>query len=687
MSPVRKRILIVEDQRLIAADLENTLGRIGYEVIGSVASGEEAVPRAIETRPDLILMDIRLRGKMDGIQAAEAIRAQTDVPVVYLTAYADEETILRAKGTTPFGFVVKPFNERELRAAIEVAIFKHETDRLLIEERARRRAAEEFKLLVDGVMDYAIFMLDPTGRIASWNEGARRIKGYAAEEILGTHFSVFHPPEDVAAGRPAAVLAQALADGRAEREGWRLRKDGSRFWANVVITPLRDERGQLHGFGKVARDLTERKHQEEMKQFLDRATVTLAGSLDPISTLEQAARIIVPELADWCLIDLVDEGGRLTQVAVAHVDREKEDLARGLARTLAAQPGLEHGPLHVLGTGKPEVHPDVGDADRAAKLLGTEHPELLRRLGLYSYMCLPIQFRGRTLGVLSLLRGSPPRRYGASDLAFAEELSRRIGLAVENARLYREAQEAIRARDEFLQIASHELKTPLTPLQLQLDSLGRMLEKAGVLKMNERLTSALTTAIRQTTRLSRLVESLLDVSRITVGRVALDVEPFDLADLIREVADRFRGEARKAGSSLDVRVDGPLLGQWDHLRVEQILSNVLSNAIKYGSGKPIEVESRLGEGAVTVAVTDHGIGIEKHAMLRIFGRFERAVSVRNFGGLGLGLFIARQLAEAHGGTILAQSEPGAGSTFTIVLPLVGTFGGEAAATHGDQRPA
>jgi PAS domain S-box-containing protein len=666
MTPPKKRIMIVEDQRLIAADIENTLRKIGYDIAGSFASGEEVVAMAFDLHPDLILMDIRLRGELDGIQAAEAIRARADVPIVYLTAYADEETIARAKATTPFGYVVKPFNERELRAAIEVAIYKHATDLLLAEERARRRAAEELKLLVEVVQDYAIFMLDAWGRVATWNQGAQRINGYAAEEIIGQHCSVFYPAEERAAGAPDDVLALALRSGRAELEGWRVRKDGSRFWASVVITPILDAAGKLHGFGEVTRDVTERRRQQEANRFLDRATLALSETIDLPIILQQTVRIIVPDVADWCLIDLAGDDDTLVQVAVAHVDPEKEELARQLGRTHDARTDHEHGPYHVFATGRPEIHPELEDVSWAAQLLGVEHPEILQQLGLYSYMCVPIQLRDRTLGVLSQLRAAPPRRYGPMELAFSMELARRIALAIDNARLYDQARVAIRARDEFLQVASHELKTPLTTLQLQLELLPRTLEKAGI--KDERLTEKLATATIQTKRLGRLIDSLLDVSRITAGKVMLELEPFELTELVREVAARYRTEARVVGSELAVRADGPIDGRWDRLRVEQIVSNLLSNAIKYGAGKPVELRVEPGDERVHISVTDRGIGIARDDLARIFGRFERAVSLRHYGGLGLGLFIARQFVEAHGGTLIAESVPGAGSTFTAVLP-------------------
>ena len=227
MSEAAHRILVVEDQRLIAADIENTLKKLGYVVVGNVASGEDAISKSDQLRPELVLMDVRLRGEMDGIQAAEIIRDRFNVPVVYLTAYADEETILRAKKTTPFGYLVKPFNERELRATIEIAFYTHQMERTLADERARRHAAEEFKILVDGVKDYAIFMLDGNGRVTTWNSGAERLKGYKADEIIGKDFSVFYTEEERQAGHPKRLLETALRDGRYEEENWRVRKDGS----------------------------------------------------------------------------------------------------------------------------------------------------------------------------------------------------------------------------------------------------------------------------------------------------------------------------------------------------------------------------------------------------------------------------------------------------------------------------
>lgn len=231
-----------------------------------------------------------------------------------------------------------------------------------------------------------------------------------------------------------------------------------------------------------------------------------------------------------------------------------------------------------------------------------------------------------------------------------------------------EAREAIQARDEFLAIASHELRTPLSALVLQLASVQNALHEAEIQSLNAKLIGKVDKAVRATGRLTTLVDSLLDVSRIASGRLQLKPEECDLADVARDMIEREADAARRAGCELRCHVEAPIPGVWDRVRVEQILANLLSNAMKYGPGKPIEVTVATAGEAATIAVQDHGIGVSKADVERIFGRFERAVSMRHYGGLGLGLYITRQLVDAHGGTIRVTSEPGAGAVFVVKLP-------------------
>jgi signal transduction histidine kinase len=227
------------------------------------------------------------------------------------------------------------------------------------------------------------------------------------------------------------------------------------------------------------------------------------------------------------------------------------------------------------------------------------------------------------------------------------------------AELYVEAREAVRLRDEFLTVAAHELRTPLTTLRLQAQQLARGPQESETTR----------SLLRSVERLCRLVDQLLDVSRIAGGRVQLHIERSDLRSVVREAAARVGEEARRNGSAITIEDDGPVLAEVDPLRVEQVVANLLSNAIKYGRGRPIEVSVRLDGACARVEVCDHGIGVAAEEQARIFERFARAVSVREYGGLGLGLFISKQIVDAHGGEIRVRSEPGAGATFTIDLPL------------------
>jgi PAS domain S-box-containing protein len=544
-------------------------------------------------------------------------------------------------------------------------------------EESLRQSEERFRLLVDGVKDYAHILLDPQGRVASWNTGAERIMGYRTEEVLERHFSMFYPKESVEGGKPELLLLRALDEGRVEIEGWRVRRNGSRFWASEVLTPLRDGDGRLRGYAEICRDMSERRWAEQQQRLLAatsaaeqqqrllaEVSAALVSSLDHTAGLTAVAYRMCPLMADTCLIHLKNEEGELQRIACVHASAEhSEERCRLLDESL----GGARRPDDVdqaLRTGAPVLL-----TRRAFRYDGTrsiKHPQLLQVLRLSSVLLVPLIARGETLGMFTLARGEPGRRFGKGDLALAEELARRAASVVDKSRLYQQAQSAISLRDEFLTIASHELRTPVTALHLQLQCLRRSVEQKG--GMEKALQAKFLTAQRQTERLSKLIESLLDVSRITSGRLLFELEEMDLAQLARQVAAQFQEEASRAGCQLVLRADAPVMGWWDRLRIEQVLSNLLSNAIKYAPENPITVCVEAKGELARLMVTDRGIGISEENLARIFGRFERAVSSRHYGGLGLGLFVSQKVVEGHGGTIEVTSRPGVGSTFTVWLP-------------------
>ncbi|WP_223757522.1 GAF domain-containing sensor histidine kinase [Myxococcus sp. RHSTA-1-4] len=324
---------------------------------------------------------------------------------------------------------------------------------------------------------------------------------------------------------------------------------------------------------------------------------------------------------------------------------------------------------YVMRGNGPLVVPDTRQAPLLRDCLG------VTELGAVAYMGIPLVSDGQVLGALCVV-DTVPRQWTSEEVGILQDLAASVmtEVALRTSRaLERAAQaellnvrEGVRARDEFISIAAHELRTPLTPLKLQLETLRRSVVAACL--GDARVMRHLERAGAQVERLSQLVERLLDVSRVATGRLGLVLEDVDLSRLAAEVTDRFREEAEEAGCPLVVHTPGPVRGAWDQLRIEQVLSSLLSNAIKYGAGHPIDV-SVEGHGELArLCVRDEGIGLAREDASRIFERFERAVSPTHYRGMGLGLYVAKQIVEAHGGTIVVRSQPGKGSTFTVVLP-------------------
>jgi len=278
-------------------------------------------------------------------------------------------------------------------------------------------------------------------------------------------------------------------------------------------------------------------------------------------------------------------------------------------------------------------------------------------------------------GVITLV-APPERTYTKVDCAFVEELARRISLSLDNARLFDGAREALNSRDEFLAIAAHEIRGPLTSIHLAAQGLlGKALSP-------EATRSALDVIECEDRRLGRFVDDLLDLGRARTGQLYLTLQDVDMGTVVRNVVSRMAADCAQAGSPVSVKTAGDLMGHWDSVRLEQVITNLLSNAIKFGRGKPVEIVAEPRNGRVRVRVTDHGIGIETAVLPKIFDRFERAVEARNYGGLGLGLHIAKTIVDGLGGTLTVESQPGHGATFTLELPATRSSHEDQGSDHG-----
>jgi PAS domain S-box-containing protein len=512
------------------------------------------------------------------------------------------------------------------------------------QDKGELQGVDLFRLLVENVRDYAIFMLDPQGRVMSWNAGARRIKGYSAGEIIGRHFSTFYPAAAVERGHPDYELRVATAEGRFEEEGWRVRKDGSLFWASVVITAIRDEHNVLRGFGKVTRDLTHRRESEER-----------------LRQSEERFRLLVENVRDYAIFMLDANGFVLTWNAGA------ERIKGYTAAEIIGQHFSRFYPPDVVESGWPEHELQV------ATMQGRFEDEgwRLRKDGSRFWADVTITAlrdeSGRLRGFAKLTRDLSARRHAESLEAHGVHREEMLE-AERSARI--EAQRAARVKDEFLATLSHELRTPLNAI------LGwTQLLRSPQARKSVDLGHGLEVIERNARAQVQLVNDLLDLSRILAGQVRLDVQRVALAEVIAAAVESSQPTAHAKSIRLEKILDPrSSIVSGDPGRLQQVVWNLLTNAIKFTpKGGRVQVTLQRVNSHVEISVSDTGIGIPLTFLPHVFERFTQKDSSagREHGGLGLGLAISKQIVELHGGSITAQSRgEGQGASFIVSLPLL-----------------
>lgn len=413
--------------------------------------------------------------------------------------------------------------------------------------------------------------------------------------------------------------------------------------------------------------------------FLAEASAVLASSLDYEATLQQVAQLAVPALGDWCTVYMLADDGEVRRVAVAYVNGEKGELAAALRRYPPSPVAPRSSVAEVMRTGQPILTRRIPPQYVESIAQDADHLEIMRRLDFRSSMTVPLGARGQVFGALAFFTADPSRPYTRTDLELAEDLARRAGLAVDNARLYREAQRAIQVREEFLSVAAHELKTPLTSLLgytqvlLQQFVADRQPDPAIVRR-------ALTAIESQSERLARRIDRLLDVARIESGHLEIQPALVDVTRLVESALASAQVSAPR--HTFVLRARRGILARLDALRFEQVLTNLLDNAAKFSpAGSQVEVAveltdepaasagpSRPGRPTIRLTVTDHGVGIAPEHRARIFERFYQARQPGPVAGLGLGLYICRQIVQLHGGTITAEHPAEGGTRFVVRLP-------------------
>ncbi|MBW3534804.1 MAG: PAS domain S-box protein [Gemmatimonadetes bacterium] len=568
------------------------------------------------------------------------------------------------------------------------------------------RSEERFRLVVESVQDYAIFLLDREGRITSANQGAEAILGSDRDKLPGERLSLFLTEEDRAADLHLRLLEEALEKGEARDEGWRIGRDGARIWASETVTVIRDETGEVRGFVDITRDLTERMRSqraleetagelrstvgkleertaeaEEARRtaedaqartaFLSDASGALASLLDFDHILGTVARLAIPILADWVAVDVVQEEEReghqeIQRRVVVHRDPALTDAAEALRQGGPGGDVLEAGPVIESGEARLIAHVDPSEIRSRAR--SPAEAELLERMGTRSAMVVPLIARGEPMGVVTLAVGEGRPGYGPADLALARELAHRGATAADNARLYSSAVVASRAKSEFLGVMSHELRTPLNAILGYVDLLD--IGVSGDLADEQRAQLGRVKASAH--HLLHLIEGILTYSRLEAGKEEIATERVALDELIGDVVKMLEPQARKAGLELGVQgADGGSVVETDPNKLRQVLINLLSNAVKFTEAGSIEVRWSVDAGWAEVAVEDTGIGIEASDLQRIFEPYWQVTGDRNRvrEGTGLGLSVSRELVSLLGGRIDVESEVGVGTTFTVRLPL------------------
>lgn len=677
-------ILAVDDRPEGVMAVQAVLNSPNYNVVAA-SSGNEALKYLLQMEFAVILLDVQMPG-MNGFETASIIKTREKskhVPIIFMSAVSqDEQYVYQGYGVGAIDYLLKPFDPYILRSkvAIFVDIFRKnqlikDQAQKLFENEQKAHAQTIDRMEVENLRRYQyladsipqiVFRFLPDGEFEYFNKVWFEYTGLSEEGSKGFAWKDLIHPDDL--NELMNLFAQEN-DTSVECECRILNKRGEFRWHLLRIQPERYfNPKEISAWLGTATDIEDRKKSEAMQKFLADAGEMLVSTLDYRLTLQAIYKLAVPRLADWCSFDIVKEDGTLENLVITHKDSSKLEPIRKLHDRFLCHPESDVGVGRVIETGEVRVFTPMkqGITERLAP-----HESLdgvVESFSNTACLIVPVKLHGKVLGALTFASENAKINYDQYYIDVAVELSKRVALAYENSKLYRMSQEAIEVRNEFLSIASHELNTPITSLKLQLQMVRKTLlnSKDGHIAL-DKFTKSVDASVKQVDRLINLIQILLDVSRIQSGRFTFSFDKMNAQDVIHEVFERHKEILVNSGCSLALDLPEDLTVVWDKIRIEQVITNLLTNAVKYAPGQ-VDLSMKEEDNYVVISVRDHGKGIPSNKLKTIFERFERATSNESVSGLGLGLFIVKQIVEGHMGKIEVFSTPGEGTTFTVTLP-------------------
>ncbi len=557
-----------------------------------------------------------------------------------------------------------PFNVRAvIHDVLDRAIEGASRDYRLCTQQALQASEERYRRIVETATE-GVWLVDAAAHTTYVNQRMAEMLGYTVEEMVGRPVSDFVFPEDRSELRRKLERRRL---GIMEEHDFRYRRrDGKEVWAIVSTRPIFDDRGTFEGVLAMVTDVTWRKLAEDAMRLLSEASRTLANSLDYETTLDRVTHLFVPRLADWCLIDVVQENGVVRREGVRQSGSDP-DAVEAVLRRFAPDLHSISPAARVIRSGEAVLCDEITEAHLEQLDLAPEHLEALRQIRPHAALAVPLLARGRTLGAVTLLASHSGRSYDENCLALVQELVGRAALALDNARLFQELQQADENKTRFLALLGHELRNPLGPIRNGV----RILELLA--PEHPLACRALETIKRQLRHETRLIDDLLNITRIARGKLLLSFQQVDLRELVRSTVEDHRSEVEQTGLHLELELpDEAVFVRGDPTRLAQVLDNLLQNATKFtDAGGTVSVRlvpSDNGEWAV-LQVRDTGIGIRPDLLPHLFDPFVQDNRSCERGGLGLGLALAQGLVQMHGGEIRAASAgSGLGAEFIVQLP-------------------